>query len=418
MSLNWRVLVVMLILVISGLPALAGAQEVSKLGINSARYIVIDAATGNVYAQRNADKRVAIASITKIFTAVQAMEMASLDTPITTADWDLRSPDGGYFGSNGTLMGFDAGETFTLEDMLYGMLLPSGNDAANAIARTLGGQPGDSNEEAAQRFIALVNQRVIDMGLEDTHFMNPHGWGEDDHYSTAADIATFARLVANYPVLMRIMGTKSYTTSNGELTVTNTNRSLTLYPSVIAGKTGYDWDAGYCLLNFARRGDITMIAVTLDGIAPDDWYDDSARLLEYGFEQQAEGGSFRGDVLTYTDPSAPEIARSAHPEGRYLPIGAPEIVNERIATPTALPMPTKPQPTAESAAVAQPTSDQAGGNSGKTVAIVLIIAGGMLMAAGYQAWRTQPERVVPPDDELQFPDRRTNDEIDTLEDDS
>ncbi len=292
------------------------AQEASELKITSSRYIVIDATSGYVFAQRDAGKRVAIASVTKMFTAVQAMEMAPLDTIIVTKDSDLRSPDGGYFGSNGTHMGFGVGEEYTLEDMLYGMLLPSGNDAANAIARSLGYQEGDTDEEAIQRFLDLLNQRVADIGLENTHFMNAHGWGVEGHYSTAADVATFGRLAANYPTLMKIMGTSSYTTSNGYLTVTNTNRSLNLYPSVVAGKTGYDWDSGYCLINFATRDDSrNVIAVTLDGVGDgSDWYDDNATLLDYGFLRQEEliasNEAFEGDILEFTDPAPIEIVRS------------------------------------------------------------------------------------------------------------
>ncbi len=310
-----------LLLVLAGLltPAIepASAQPSSQLGVNSKRYIVIDAATGHVFAQRGADEQVAIASVTKVFTALQAMEMAPVDTPITTTDYDLRAPGGEYFGTSGTLMGFRADQTFTLEDMLYGMLLPSGNDASNAIARSLGGQPGDSDAEAVQRFMDLVNQRIADMGLTNTHLMNPHGWGVDGHYSSAADVAAFTRLVLNYPRLMDILGERSYTTSNGAISVTNTNRSLGLFPSVIAGKTGYDWDSGYCLMNVAQRGDVQIIAVTLDGIAPNDWYNDSAVLLDYGFEQQAvvaaAGGAFEGDVVVFTDPSAAQVARSVQP---------------------------------------------------------------------------------------------------------
>ena len=299
------------------------AQDAPELKINSSRYIVIDADTGYVFAQRDADKRVAIASVTKMFTAVQAMEMAPLETIIVTKDSDLRSPDGSYFGSNGTHMGFGVGEEYTLEDMLYGMMLPSGNDAANAIARSLGYQEGDSDEEAIQRFLDLLNQRVADMGLENTHFMNAHGWGVEGHYSTAADVATFGRLAENYPTLMKIMGTSSYTTSNGYLTVTNTNRSLNLYPSVVAGKTGYDWDSGYCLINFATRDDSrNVIAVTLDGIGDgSDWYDDNATLLDYGFQRQEQilsgSESFEGDILEFSDPALAEIERSTTTESNF-----------------------------------------------------------------------------------------------------
>ncbi|MDQ3443373.1 MAG: serine hydrolase [Chloroflexota bacterium] len=313
----------MLLILLPSSLATVHAQEAAELQITSERYIVVDAATGHVFAQRGANDRVPIASLTKVFTAVQAMEMAPLDTPVITKDSDLRSPEGTYFGTSGTLMGFGTDEPYTLEDMLYGMLLPSGNDAANAIARTLGARPGESDAEAVQHFMDLLNQRIADMGLEDTFLKNPHGWGVEGHYSSASDVAAFNRFITHYPALMGIMGADSYTTSNGFLTVNNTNRSLNQYPSVEAGKTGFDLDAGYCLINIARRDETEMIAVTLDGVAPGDWYDDNATLLDYGFDQQAElltsGVAFQGDVATFVDPSTASIARSARPSTAFVP---------------------------------------------------------------------------------------------------
>lgn len=294
-------------------PVAATAQEVPELEITSSRYIVIDAETGDVYAQRDAHDRVAIASLTKIFTAVQAISMAPLDTPITTVDSDLR-------GAESTTMGFGAGETYTLEDMIYGLLLPSGNDAAYAIARTLGGQPGDTPDEAVERFMMLVNQRVRDMGLKDTKLVTPDGWGVPGHYSSAWDVAAFMRYAMEYPFLVDVMGTRSYTTSNGYLTVTNTNKMMNTYAALLAGKTGYDNEAGWCLVNVAEASDGSrMIAVTLDGVAPDDWYDDNMVLLEYGFDRNAEiasaGERFDGDVVTYTNPAAAELARAGEASG-------------------------------------------------------------------------------------------------------
>lgn len=294
------------------------AQEVPELEINSKRYIVVDVATGHVFAQKGARDDVPIASLTKVFTAVQAMAMAPLDTPITTDDSDLKSPEGDYFGSSGTVMGFGAGETYTLEDMLYGMLLPSGNDAANAIARTLGAQPGDTAERATKRFMDLMNQRIADMGLSDTHLENPHGWGVPGHHSSAWDVAAFARYVNSDALLIEMLGTTEYTVSNG-LVVSNTNRLLKENDSIIGGKTGFDLDAGYCLMNIAGQGEERMVAVTLDGIAPGDWYDDNRLLLEYGFDEKqrllGSGESFSGDTAAFTDPAAVQIARGVVSEG-------------------------------------------------------------------------------------------------------
>lgn len=301
---SFATIMTILLLVLAS-PLLLRAQEVPELMINSERYIVIDGETGRIYAQRGADDQVAIASLTKIFTAVQALNMAPLDTPITTKEFDVAHPEA-------TAMGFGANETYTLEDMIYGMMLPSGNDAAYAVARTLGYREGDTDEEAVQHFMDLVNQRVRNMGLENTFLKNPDGWGVPGHYSSAADVAAFMQYAMEYPFLVEVMGTRSYTTSNGLITVTNTNKMLNSYAPLLGGKTGYDWDSGWCLVNIAEDGDARMIAVTLDGIAPDDWYDDNAVLLEYGFEQRqqwaASSEEFTGDTVTWRYPDAAELA--------------------------------------------------------------------------------------------------------------
>jgi len=391
-----RWLLAIIVAVLVGGPAVA-AQEVSSLHINSKRYVVVDEATGDIYAQKGANDRVAIASLTKVFTAVQAMEMAPLDTVITTSDFDLRTPDGGYFGSNGTLMGFDPGQSFTLEDMLYGMLLPSGNDAANAVARTLGMQPGDTDKQAVAHFMDLVNQRIADMGLKNTHLMNPHGWGVKDHYSSAADLAAFNRMVfTTYPTLVKIMGTTSYTTADGSITVTNTNKSLRLYQSVVAGKTGYDWDSGYCLINFAKRGDVGMVAVTLDGVAPDDWYDDNATLLDYGFQQQAaiaqSGKPFEGEVARYLDPDVAALQRSTTSSASFAGSSAKDeskpVADERAGLPTAIA--NLPEPEID----VRPVSNSPSGITtliaiGSAVAIL-----GLVAAAGFGS-RTRRNHIDP-----------------------
>ena len=377
-----------------GVPFATGAQEAAELKINSTRYIVIDANTGHVFAQRGAQDQVAIASLTKVFTAVQALEMAPLDTIITTSDFDLRAPDGTYMGTNGTLMGFGVNEEYTLEDMLYGMLLPSGNDAANAIARSLGARPGDSDEEATQHFMDLLNQRIADMGLANTHLITPSGWGVEGHYSSAADVAAFNRFVMHYPRLLEIMGTQSYTTSNDLITVSNSNRSLNLYPSVTAGKTGYDWEAGYCLINFASRDNATMIAVTLDGVAPDDWYDDNATLLDYGFEQQsalaASGAAFEGDVLGVTDPSAAQVARSVQAGSGFVP------ATEEVA-PTSTVAAESSQPPA-AATTTEPAAESSSDRSliQRGTWVVVIAAVGLLGVRGLLAFRNARKHVHEP----------------------
>ncbi|MDQ4099826.1 MAG: serine hydrolase [Chloroflexota bacterium] len=303
-----RLPTILLILpLLSLLSGSASAQEVAELKVNSKRYIVIDAETGQVFAQKGARDRVAIASLTKVFTAILAIESAPLDTEITTRESDV-------FGSSSTTMGFGPGETFTLEDLLYGMMLPSGNDAAHAIARHLGQQPGDTDEEAVTRFMERLNQRIQDMGLRDTRLVNPHGWGVPGHFSSAWDVAAFMMFALQYPTFVETMGSLNYTTANGAYYLSNTNKLLRSYDGLIGGKTGYDDDSGWCLVEVARRDGSTMISVTLDGIAPDDWYDDNRVLLNYAFEQKAaaEGPqTASGDRVSFLDPDAAAISRAS-----------------------------------------------------------------------------------------------------------
>lgn len=291
-------------LLLAGAVTPAAGQEAAELQINSARYISTNADTGAIFAQRGAHDQVAIASLTKVFTAMEALNLAPLSTQILTTSDDMQSADA-------TAMGFGPGETFSLEELMYGMMLPSGNDAAHAIARHLGYQEGDTAEEAVQRFMDLVNQRVLAMGLQNTHLVNPDGWGVPGHYSSAADVAAYMAYASTSDFLMTVMGTSRFTTSSGYVLV-NSNKVLTSSPSVVGGKTGYDWDSGWCLVQLAQRDNTRIIAVTLDGIAPDDWYNDNLVLLDFGFEQQKALGSneFDGEFVAWQDPAPTLFAQA------------------------------------------------------------------------------------------------------------
>src|ERR671917_1836912 len=189
-------------------PPRALAQEVPELRITSTNYIAIDAETGEIYAQRGAHERRAPASLTKVFTAIEAIESAPPDVQLITSESDLVSE----FASQ---VGFAPGESFTVEELLYGMMLPSGNDAARALARGLGAEEGDTDEQALNRFLDRLNQRFLDMGLTDTHLVNPDGWGVPGHYSSPYDLAAFTMYALHYPRFVEAFSTGIYETSDG-----------------------------------------------------------------------------------------------------------------------------------------------------------------------------------------------------------
>ena len=370
---------VMLTLALSAIsPSPLRAQDDLADLISSRRYIVIDAETGEVFAERDADDEVAIASLTKIYTTIEALELAPLNTEITTDESDL-------FDSSSTTMGFGPGESFTMEQLLYGMMLPSGNDAAHAIARSLGAREGDSPEEAVDRFVALMNERLQNMGLTETNLVNPHGLGVPGHHSSAHDLAAFSMYAIKYPTFLDLISTKTYDANGYELS--NTNKMLNQFDGLIGGKTGYDDDAGYCLVQVAQRDGSTMISVTLDGVAPDVWYEDNAILLEYAFEQKANrianGEPISGDVLSYRDPDAAIVAQIATSEAS-LGIANTPIPEEK---PTAA---VTPKPTVESSV----SGGSSGGSTGNNLVWAILVVSLIVAASIGTAIRHQPARVT------------------------
>jgi len=226
--------------------------------------ILVDGESGRVLYRKNADEKRLIASITKLMTALVAVESTPrlTDPVIIEAEWTK---------AEGTSMYLKAGEQVTLEALLYGLLLESGNDAALAIAGCCAGD--------VEIFVDWMNQRAAVLGMEYTHFANPNGLNDEDHYSTAADMAKLARECMEHEILTKIVSTKSITL--GTRTFTNHNKLLWRYDGCVGMKTGYTQMAGRTLISCAERNGQRLIAVTLSD--PDDWKDHAA-LLDYGFE--------------------------------------------------------------------------------------------------------------------------------------
>ena len=239
--------------------------------------ILMDVDSGRVLYAHNADAKMLIASTTKILTALVAIEAGDLDETVTvsrTAAW-----------TEGSAMYLKEGEQLTLETLLYGLLLCSGNDAAVAIAEHIAG-----SEEG---FARLMNEKAEELGMTGSSFANPNGLDAEGHYSTARDMAVLACAAVNNETLVRIASTRSVTI--GGRTMTNHNKLLDLVDGCIGLKTGYTRAAGRTLVSCAERNGQRLVAVTLqDG---NDWADHES-LLEYGFSAYpASRAASPGQVL-------------------------------------------------------------------------------------------------------------------------
>lgn len=268
-------------------PAVTLAVDEPSIVAESA--IVVDAETGEVLLDHNASEARAMASLTKLITALVALEMVSLDTKMVVEQGDLVGE---------ASMGLAAGETVRFETLLHGLMLPSGNDAASTVARVAGG--GSQAD-----FIARANQRITELGLHHTHLANPHGLDAEGHYSSARDIAAVTMYALQHqPAITSAIHTPSY--AGDGFTLYNTNRLLNTYPGIIGGKTGVTDAAGYCLMQVAEIDGRTVLVVLM-GSTWESWYADAERLLDYGFEALATPGRVSsGDAITFPS-TAPQV---------------------------------------------------------------------------------------------------------------
>jgi D-alanyl-D-alanine carboxypeptidase len=311
-----------------GAPGAAFAQtppdKPSEPQISAESAIVIEYPSGRILYQKDAHHRMPPASLTKIMTAILALEYGNLNDVISIVPEDLAGE---------STMGLAAGEQQTLHDLMYGMLLPSGNDAAMAIARYLGSRVGTgtpTNQDPVARFADMMNMRVSQLGLTDTHFITPHGLDTPGHYSTAYDLASLAWYALHIPTFNDIVKTVSYDAPGHSLL--NTNEMLTRYDGADGIKTGWTDGCGLCLVTSATRGGHRLVSVVLN--APQ-WYSDSSALLDYGFAALA---------ATPSDPSAETLSIAKRDAVAWL------LANPASAPPVA--QTPKPQP-ASNAALAQ-----------------------------------------------------------------
>lgn len=226
--------------------------------------LLLDATEGRILFSQNASARLPMASTTKIMTAIVAIENMPTDYIVTVAKEAV--------GVEGSSIYLYAGEQITCLDLLYGLMLESGNDAAEALAIAVGG--------TEERFIMLMNEKARELGLKDTHFSNPHGLPAENHYTSAADLARLTDYALQNELFAEIVSTKKMTACEGSRYYVNHNRLLFSYEGMIGVKTGYTQASGRCLVTAARRYGRTLICVTLN-----DYYcsADHVRMLDSGF---------------------------------------------------------------------------------------------------------------------------------------
>ena len=239
----------------------------AKPDVTARNAILLDQSNGKILYEKSANDPQLIASITKIMTAIIAIESGKMEETVTISHQATLT--------EGSSIYLVEGEKIKLKDLVYGLMLRSGNDAATAIAEFVGG--------SIEGFAFLMNEKAAWLEMNDTHFDNPHGLDSDKHYSTAYDMATLTRYAMDNEQFIAITGAKSYHSEQRTYAWGNKNKLLTTYyPYTIGGKTGYTKAAGRTLVSIAEKEGVTLIAVTLDD--PNDWQD-HMRLFDWGFEK-------------------------------------------------------------------------------------------------------------------------------------
>src|SRR5690625_3810465 len=243
---------------------ISGQASVEVSGNNA---ILLEQSTGRVLFEKDAHEKASIASITKIMTAIIAIESGKMDEKATASRKAIYT--------EGSSIYLEQGEKMTIEDLVYGLMLRSGNDAAIAISEHIGG-----SEEG---FVHLMNEKAKWLGMTNTNFDNPHGLDADDHYSTAYDMAILMQYAMQNQEFAKISGATDYLSESRTYSWQNKNKLLTqFYEYCTGGKTGYTRNTGRTLVTTAAKEDMQLIAVTLN--APDDWQD-HMRMFEWGFEE-------------------------------------------------------------------------------------------------------------------------------------
>lgn len=238
--------------------------------INARRAIVIDRCSNQILFGKNETEKCKMASTTKIMTCLIVLENSSLEDIVKIS---LKAASTG-----GSRLGLSTNDTITVKDLLYGLMLCSGNDAAVALAEYISGSVED--------FSKLMNEKALNLGLSSTHFVTPHGLDDDGHYTTAYDLAILTNYALKNSIFSKIVSTKNYTIKiNGYLkNISNTNELLNSFDGVYGVKTGFTNGANRCLVTACKRGNLDIICVVLGCDTKKDRTQDSIKLIDYAFK--------------------------------------------------------------------------------------------------------------------------------------
>ncbi len=246
----------------------------SEVGVSAGQAILIDGETGKVLFEKSVDEKAYPASTTKIMTALITLE--TLEKHSSPIEQKIKVPQIAE-GVEGSSLYLKAGEEISIKDLLYGLMLVSGNDAAVALAEIIGG--------SQENFVKMMNEKAEEIGCDNTNFVNPNGLFDENHYTTVRDMAAIAYEAMKNPTFREIAATKTWKAQREDsdyITFYNKNKTVHEFDGGSGIKIGYTKSSGRTLVASAQRGEKSVICVVMS--APD-WFNDAYRLMEYGFNQ-------------------------------------------------------------------------------------------------------------------------------------
>ena len=249
----------------------AAASSNTNPTINSRRYAIYDRLSGRCIYGKDENKQTAMASTTKIMSIIIVVENCKLDEVVTVTSKAA--------GTGGSRLGLHTDDKITVNDLLYGLMLRSGNDAAVALAIHTAG--------SVEEFAKLMNKKAEELGLKNTHFVTPHGLDNSEHYTTAYELAVITDYALKNEIIAKVVKTKSTTIKiNGNsMQINNTNELLGNVEGVYGVKTGFTNNAGRCLVTSVKRGDMDLIIVVLGADTRKDRASDTMKLIEYAYKR-------------------------------------------------------------------------------------------------------------------------------------